>query len=202
MLRWIRLSCVALLLAGCDASGGRVNPPAINPQAMAQAAMAQYDTNKDQLLDAHELARCPGLQRNLPICDSNKDGQLATDEISARLKSFLDARIGIVGYSARFTLDGQPLDGARVVLTPEKFLGAAVQPAAAVTTAEGVGFFQVSDDLPGVQPGIYRLEVNRPGSDGKETIPARYNREAIYGIDAGVDSPDVNSRAHFALTSK
>jgi hypothetical protein len=185
--------CIAL--AGCDASGGRVNPPAVKPQAMAQAALAQYDANGDQALSGDELTRCPGLKSSLALGDANKDGKLTADEIAARLKTF-------VGLSARFTLDGQPLEGARVVLTPEKFIAAAVQPASGVTTPEGVGFFQVSQDLPGVQPGIYRLEVYRPAPDGKETIPTRYNAETTLGVDAGVDGPDVNNRVHFALTSK
>jgi hypothetical protein len=192
--------CISL--AGCDASGGRVSPPSVKPQAMAQAALAQYDSNSDQALSGDELARCPGLKSSLALGDANKDGKLTADEIAGRLKTFVDANIGLVGLSARFTLDGQALEGARVVLTPEKFIAAAVQPAAGVTTPEGVGFFQVSQDLPGVQPGIYRLEVYRPAADGKETIPARYNAETILGVDAGVDGPDVNNRVHFALTSK
>ena len=200
----IRLLPAVLLvsLAGCDPSGGRVHPPAVKPQAMAQAAIAQYDSNSDQALSGDELTRCPGLKSSLLLGDANKDGKLAADEIAARLQTFLDARIGLVGLSARFTLDGQPLEGARVVLTPEKFLSAVVKPAESLTTSEGVGFFQVSQDLPGVQPGIYRLEVYRSGADGKNTIPAKYNSETTLGVDAGVDGPDVNNRVHFALTSK
>jgi hypothetical protein len=186
---------------GCDASGGRVNPPKIDPPSMAAAAIEQYDANKDQSLDADELARCPGLKRNLGLLDTSKDGQLTTDEIAARLKTFIDANVGLVGFSARFTLDGQPLESARVVLTPEKFLASAVRPAEGTTTPEGVGFFQISPDLPGVQPGIYRLEVYRP-ADGKESIPPRYNAETTLGVETGVDGPDVNNRIHFALTSK
>ena len=188
--------------AGCDPSGGRVTPPAIDPQAMAQAAIHHCDTNTDRALDATELAKTPGLKRNLAVIDTNQDGKLSEDEITARLKTFRDANVGLVGLSARFTLDGQPLEAARVVLKPEKFLAAALKPAEAVTTSEGVGFFQMSEDLPGVQPGIYRLEIYHRGPDGNEKIPARYNAETIYGIDAGVDSPDVNNRTHFALTTK
>jgi hypothetical protein len=191
-----------VLLTGCGSAGGRVSAPAVKPQAMAEAAVAQYDANNDQALAGDELAHCPGLKSSLAISDANKDGKLTADEIATRMKSFVDARIGIVGLSARFTLDGQPLAGARIVLTPEKFIASAVQPASGVTTQEGVGFFQVSQDLPGVQPGIYRLEVYRPAADGKEAIPARYNAETILGVDAGVDGPDVNNRVHFALTSK
>src|SRR5262245_41044001 len=192
----------AIAVVGCGVAGGRVNAPAGKPQAMAEAALKQYDADKDQALSGDELARCPGIKSSLALSDTNKDGKLSADEIAARLKTFVDARIGLVGLSARFTLDGQPLEGARVVLTPEKFIASAVQPAAGTTTPEGVGFFQVSQDLPGVQPGIYRLEVYRPTADGKETIPARYNVETILGVDAGVDGPDVNNRVHFALTSK
>jgi hypothetical protein len=199
-----RLLVVSCLLAhsGCDPSGGRVSAPTLRPQAMAQAALAEYDANKDQALSGEELARCPGLKSGLPLADQNKDGKLSAEEIAGRLQAILDAQIGLVGLSARFTLDGQPLENARVVLTPEKFLGTAVKPASATTTAEGVGFFQVSQDFPGVQPGVYRLEVYKPGTDGKETIPVRYNAESTLGVDAGVDGPDVNSRIHHALTSR
>jgi hypothetical protein len=200
--RTLVLVLFLVALAGCDPSGGRVAPPSIDPVSMAQAAIHHWDANADRSLDAAELAKSPGLKRNLAVIDTNKDGKLSEDEIAARLKTFRDANVGLVGLSARFTLDGQPLEAARVVLKPEKFLSAALKPAEAVTTPEGVGFFQMSGDLPGVQPGIYRLEVYHPGSDGKESIPARYNAETIYGIDAGVDSPDVNNRTHFALTSK
>lgn len=191
-----------VVTTSCSRSGGRVNPPAVEPVAMAQAAIKQLDGNADQALSEAELALSPGLKRAFPLSDTNGDKQLTADEIAARLQTFRDARVGLVGLSASFTLDGRPLEGARVVLTPEKFFASALKPAESTTTPEGIGFFQISQDLPGVQPGLYRLEVYLPGADGKESIPARYNGETIYGIDAGVDSPDVNNRSRFALTSK
>lgn len=191
-----------LAMAGCDASGGRVNPPVVVPTEMARAALSQYDANGDQALGGEELDRCPGLKSSLSISDTNHDGRLTADEIAGRLQSFMTARIGLVGVNVKVSLDGRPLDGARLVLTPEKFLGSALKQATCVSGRDGLCWFRVSDDLPGVQPGIYRIEVYKTSVDGKETIPPRYNSESIFGIDAGADSPALLNPPHLALSSK
>ena len=50
-------------IAGCTSQPSRVVPPSISPQQAAQAAMAEYDTNGDGVLDSAELEKSPPSNR-------------------------------------------------------------------------------------------------------------------------------------------
>ena len=48
---------------------------------------AEMDTNGDQLISREEAAKNPKMARHFDLADTNKDGQLSTDEIAAARQS-------------------------------------------------------------------------------------------------------------------
>ena len=67
-MRSVTLAVLVLsLVAGCgkkpDAGLAPVEPAKYDPDAMAEAAIAQLDKNKDGTIDAAELTACPPLKK-------------------------------------------------------------------------------------------------------------------------------------------
>jgi hypothetical protein len=148
--------------------------------------MAEYDTNKDGYLDAKELEQCPALQDTLKRLHKESDGRLSADDIVQELNRIVDSNIGLMTVACHLTLNGMPLSGAHVTFVPEKFLGTAVKPAAGTSDESGKVPLQVEGmDLPGVQPGLYRITVSKKDTQGRETIPARYNTQTTLGHEIG-----------------
>jgi hypothetical protein len=91
-----------------------------------------------------------------------------------------------MSFRAAVTYQGKPLEGAQVVLTPEKFLDGAIKPASGVSDAQGLVEFQVDDAaLHGgmriLQPGLYRVEASHP------TRPIHAKHRGVLGIEAVSD---------------
>jgi hypothetical protein len=171
------LGGLVLLAAGCGGGGGggAASVPSFSPADVGAAALAEYDTNKDGALDAKELEKCPALREAFKQgLDKNKDGRVTADEIADRMRIFQEE--GWMGsVFVEVSLDGKPLAGATVTLTPEKFLGPSFQPVTKTTEPTGTTM------LPLVPYGYYRVEVSKKGADGKEIIPARYNAQTTLG---------------------
>jgi hypothetical protein len=171
-----------LLLLGIGCSGpNNVSPPALSPAEAASQALAEYDANKDGVLDEKELEKCPALKSALKKIDKNNDGRVSADEIAERLQLF--QRQGVL-TSARVEvmLDGAPLERATVTLVPEKFMGPAFKQASAVTDPNGTAPLQVEGAYKGLVPmGYYRVEVSKKNAGGQEAVPARYNTQTILG---------------------
>ncbi|MFL5341035.1 MAG: hypothetical protein ACJ8F7_12880 [Gemmataceae bacterium] len=192
---------LAALFAGCSgAGGGRVSPPSLSPSDAAAKAIAEYDTNHDNLLDAKELEKCPGLLAGLDEMDTNKDKKLSADEIAKALESIRDSKIGLMSLGCLVLLDGRPLAGATVRLVPESFLGPAFKPATGTTEDDGNVLFRTEGyDVDGVPMGVYRIEVSKKDAGGKELIPARYNSATTLGK---VIAPEARGSMTLKLTSK
>jgi hypothetical protein len=142
-MRLARAGAPALLLggllsaAGCWGGSTAISAPSLSPQAAAQAAMAEYDVNRDGFLDAHELQRCPALAHGLNAIDKNGDKRISADELVERLEAFAASNVGLVGIPCSVQLDGNPLEGAKVTLRPEKFMGESFKPASGVSDHKG-----------------------------------------------------------------
>jgi hypothetical protein len=177
-----------LLAAGC--AGGSSAGPRFSPADAAAAALAEYDANKDGALDAKEVEKCPSLREGMKQgLDKNKDGRVTPDELTERLQMFLEGGIGSVFVQAY--LDGAPLEGATITLTPEKFMGPTFKPATGTTQETGTTMMQI-DGQAAVPYGYYRVEVSKKDSGGKELIPARYNTQTTLGRE--VASPRALNR--------
>jgi hypothetical protein len=186
---WVLLGGLVLLAAGCSRDGGQAAPD-VSPRAAADQALAEYDANKDGVLDAKEMEACPGLLGALKRIDKDNDNRLTADEIADRLTFFQQQ--GMLGdASVSATLDGRPLAGATITLVPEKFMGSSIKSASAITDELGSGFFKMEGtEYIQVAFGYYRVQVSKK-VQGRETIPAKYNAQTVLGQEV---SPDVDGR--------
>ena len=190
---------VALVIAlGCSTSTN-VTIPAIDPVGAAARAMELWDVDGDEQLDLEELTAAPGLQAAAPQVDLNGDGSLDAGEIAARLKTYVDARLGAVSMTCTVTLNGNPLPGAAIKLVPEKFLADVLHEARGRTSLQGVASLYMENGrrIPGVQLGMYRVEIRKSGGE-EETLAARYNDQTELGYEVSHD-PDAGN-ARFDLT--
>ena len=87
------------------------------------------------------------------------------------------------------THTGKPLANANVRLVPEEFLGPGVQPATGTTDAGGLVRPTIAGGPhPGVNCGLYRIEITGQGNDGR-SLPARFNTATTLGLTVGGPLP-------------
>jgi hypothetical protein len=176
---------MAIWSQGCNRSPARIAAPNIDPQQTGAAAVAAYDRDGDGQLSKAELKRCPALLASLALYDTNKDEKIDAEEIAARLKSWEATRVGITAAPFIVRLDGRPLAGATVILEPEPFLEGVLMPASAETNASGfAGPSMAAENLPkgvrfGVQPGIYKIRLTHP----TQRIAAKFNEQTELGLE-------------------
>lgn len=186
---WFVWSACLFSLTGCGGSPTRVP---LDPEAVAQRALAEYDKNKDGKLDASELERCPALKTALMVADTNKDGCLDAEEIAERIRKYQAHNVVIFAFPCRVLRDGAEVPGATVTFRPEKFMGESAKPATGTSNAHGLVMLQVegAPDV-GVYLGSYRIEVSLKSEAGNEQLPARYNVNTNLGQEV---APDVIRR--------
>lgn len=205
--RSLILTCWAaaqlLLLGGCSMEPPRVEQPAMNPDRIAADALSQYDANKDGKIADAELEKCPSLKSSLARLDTNKDGGLQAEEIADRIRAYQKRRTGVYQVIGHLTLDGKPLDGATVTVTPEKFMGSTVEPAVA-TSANGMIRPAISGlDVHGLRCGFYRITVSLKNAGGQETIPGEFTTpESVLGVEMGPGAPAVEASWEVKVTSR
>jgi EF hand len=204
--RVLFLMSVAGLL-GCVKSDA-LTMPTYTPKKAAETAMADYDTNRDGFLDAKELERCPALKHSLDVIDKNGDHKLSLEELEARIQDYQESQVALKAVGCHVTLDGKPLVGATVTYIPEKFMGSSTRSATGVSDERGaVALITEGEQLSGVQPGFYRVQISKKNASGQETIPARYNQDTTLGLEV---SPRMNRKpgakmddsGNFRLTSR
>src|SRR5262245_26902020 len=133
----------ACLCIGCGEQRAQV--PTLNPSAAADQAMRDLDANGDGKLTKDELAACPGMLGAMSVYDADRDGKSSRDEIAGRLQAWFAKKVGLFTFRPAVTYQGKPLADAKVVLTPEKFLGGAIHTASGTTDAAGLVALQVDD---------------------------------------------------------
>jgi len=200
-LRAVVLGVLLGTLAGCSRFPDPPAKPKLNPSKAGSLAMEEYDANKDGKIDGDEIKKSPGLVEALETMDDDGDGSLTAGEISKRVQEWLDSGTAVITQATEVVLDGEALEGATVTYEPEPFLSHAIQPSSAVTGADGFAYPQGQDaDYPGLYPGTYRVRISKV-VDGKETIPARYNKETTLGKELAFDAPSTHKLLRFELTS-
>jgi hypothetical protein len=199
----LRLRCPIIIcalaagLTGCGRSSdtGRVPEPAYDPEGMVQAALRDYDKNKDGAIDQTEAAACPGLRSAFAGIDANGDGKLSADELQTRFAAYRST--GTIASAVKVTLNGAPLADATVKFTPEPCMLGSILEFTGQTGDDGiVPRFAGSDgkDYEGLQAGLYRLSVTKG-----DVVPARYNTKSTLGAE--VFGGRGSSSLKFALTS-
>jgi hypothetical protein len=203
------IAAVAIVpLASCSRGPARVGQPSISPSGAGSQAVEAYDQNSDGVISGNELDAVPALKAALPRFDTNGDKGVSSDEIAARVNAWKDMRTGLASVRCHITLDGQPLAGAEVVFEPEPFLGDEVKQATGTTNQFGDVAPTISkEDRPdpslpgGVHFGLYKVRISK-NSNGRETIPARYNKDTILGQEVAYDDPGImNNNLAFNLKS-
>jgi hypothetical protein len=175
-----------LLAAGC---GSPPTTPEVHsrasydPAAMTAAAFAEYDRDKNGLLEGAELDACPALKGALAGIDSNRDGKVSTAELQARFESYGAGNAQTVSAPVTVTLDGAPLADATVQFVPEAFMGAAAQEATGKTGPAGAvaAFTSGGKQYAGLQPGMYKVKITR--AESGPPLPARYNAQTTLGAE-------------------
>jgi hypothetical protein len=194
---WCTIALVPFLAAwvGCSMQPPRVDAPDIDASEVAQSFIDQYDGDGDSRLSQAELRNCPSLESSLSAYDGNNDRHVSAEEISSRLANIYQDKIAIFQLYATVTLDGRPLAGAEVELTPEPPLTGKVKYASGRTNKRGIAALSMrEEDMPtdlrgvvrGVQTGLYRITVRHNGEQlsaisggsvlGEEITPADGDR--------------------------
>jgi len=198
--RVIACATLAWLAVGCGSQSKRIAPPSLSPDEAAQAAMAEYDTNKDGVLDEKELERCPAL-KNLARAKNNR---VTAEDIAARLRTWKESGIGLRGgIPVKVELNGRPLADATVTLVPEAFLGDGFKPAEG--SSDNTGYVPLRTEgqpVPGPMWGFFKVKVSKKDGSGNEIIPARYNADTILGCEVPPSGSLNDNDYVFKLTDK
>ncbi len=195
---WV-LAFVALFVvcAGCPTRPDRVHPPKINASAAGDKAIEMFDADKDGKLSGEELDKCPGVKAALAQIDLTGQGAVTADMITARIQAWQDSKLGRMSFSCRVTHNGRPLQGAEVKFVPETFLGENVKVAVGKTDQNGMAMISIPElTPPGIAPGLYRVEITKPGSN----IPAKYNTETTLGQEIALDTQGIQEGVVFQLS--
>ena len=172
-------------MLGCGGGPSAPVVPKINAAASANAAMADYDTNKDGFIDQAELKSAPSLKEAEKLIDSNSDGKLSREEIEQRLNKYSAQRVALLSFSCSVTMDGTKKAGIEVEMVPERFMLEAIKVAKGKTDANGmVSFKQEGQEFDGVAPGFYKIKLI---NDGSLSLPARFNENTAIGKEIALD---------------
>ena len=180
-----RLLTALVVLSGCSNQPPRVAAPDIDPAQVARKAIELYDRDQNGLLNDAEFSNA--FRALAATADENDDAKLSVAEITQRLQEHVDDRVGLQDIGGIVTLNNRPLLDAVVTFTHDPAFEGVLTEARGTTDA--VGFVQLShadSELPGVKPGLYRIEVSKI-EQGRELVPARFNKQSQLGIEVGLN---------------
>jgi EF hand len=174
---------ISPFLAGCGTSPPTIPRASYDPEGIARAALQEYDRNGNGTIEGAELDACPPLKAVLLVLDTNGDRKVSVEELAARFKAYASTPEAYP-VSITVNLDGHALEGATVVFTPERFMGAGFKPASGTTDKDGLVDPTVEGaGAPGMPWGLYRITVSKKDASGRELIPARYNAQTTLGAE-------------------
>jgi hypothetical protein len=174
---------VLLAAAGCSGSSATLPPaPSYSPEAMADAALQQFDTNHNGTIEGAELDACPALKGALADIDKNKDKALSRDELVERFTAYKNRGANAIGVGCVVKLNGQMLSGASVKFVPEECMKGSIRGGTGTSDASGNVKLVLDggDYMPGLQCGLYKIVVSKSGPGGEE-LPAKYNTQTTLG---------------------
>jgi hypothetical protein len=188
-----------LALQACRHGPDRVYPPAINAKTAARLALEMFDTNKDGKISGAELDKCPGLKAALLQVNTSGGDFADYEMIKARIEAWQATRLGRMSLRCSVLHNGEPMPNVDVLFVPEKFLGPNMKVAKGKTDENGNAMLSIDpekpNDLPGVPPGFYRVEISSPAM----TIPLQYNTETILGQEVALDAKGIQEGIRFEV---
>lgn len=187
------ITSTAWLLVGCSNRPARVPAPRINPTAIADAVFERADADRDGSLRAAEQQAVPAIGMAAGRFDRDADGAVSREELRAWLEAVRDSRVAITQLEIVVGHRGRPLSNATVRLVPEAFMGNEVKVAEGVTDSDGLAVMMMPEaKYPGVNCGLYRVEITGTGNDGKP-LPERMNAATTLGVAVGAGVPETGS---------
>jgi len=186
-------------IAGCGGGGGgRVAAPPVDPRGVVACLFQEAGTDGDDVLSAGELAAAPALAAAVAPLDADGDGGVSRGELTAWLTAVQESRIAVQSLVVVVTHRRRPLPAATVRLVPLPCMGGAVSPAEGQSDADGAAPCGIpGSPHPGVNCGLYRVEITGTGTDGRPLGPI-YNTRTRLGLAVGGDLP-AGGFATFAL---
>jgi hypothetical protein len=191
----LALTAAVLLcpLGGCSTRPARVPAPRIDPAAIAAAVFEKADADRDGRLRGAEQQTVPSIAMAAGTLDADGNGGVTREELASWLEAVRDSRVAVTSLEVIVTQRGRPLAAATVRLVPEPFMGAEVKAAEGVTDAGGVAAVTIPDaKYPGVNCGLYRVEITGAGNDGKP-LPEGENKATRLGVAVGAGIPETGS---------
>lgn len=169
---------VVVLLLGCaDPPPPPRGPAAYHPQALASVALKTAERTIDGRIAGNEFDDFPGLKAILKEADRNGDRTLDEGELAARFEQHRAAGDNPVPVSGTVHDGPNPVADVEVAFEPEAYYMGAL--AGGQATTDAGGRFVLAD---GLRPGLYRVTL-RKSTDGRETIPARFNTATRLGAE-------------------
>lgn len=182
--RDLSLTASVILLAtagtGCGPSRpARIPAPPLDPAAVATAAAAGGDLDK-----------LPAIASGRVVLDTDKDKKVSQAELITWLEEVRNSRVAITSLAFQVSHKGKPLSGAEIRLVPEACMGGAIKEAAGKTDQSGTSMVTIpGSEYPGVNCGLYRVEITGTGNDGKP-LAATYNAQSTLGAAVGGMLPE------------
>ncbi len=189
-----RLGCscaVVLAVSGCgQGRPARVIAPAIGVEAVTSAVFTAADADGNGRLEGGELVTVPAIATAAAAFDTDGDKAVSRQELSQWLDDVSRSKVAITAFETIVRHRGRPLANASVKLVPEPFMGGKVKAAEGTTDADGLARVTIpGGKYPGVNCGIYRVEITGNGNDGR-SLPARYNAASTLGVAVGGPLPE------------
>jgi hypothetical protein len=199
----LRLAAGLLVMTGCTSDATRLYEAAVpkyDPDAVARAALAEFDKNGNGTLEPGEVQACPALAGAFAAIDANGDRRLSADELRKRVEAYAASPTGSVEVGCLVRLDGQPLGGATITFVPEPCMGSVLKPAAGTTDADGTcATYQLDGKTHrGIAPGLYKIQVTKDGA----AIPARFNSQTTLGREVFHNPHEAEVQVELNLSSR
>lgn len=155
--------------------------PKYDAEAIAKAALADFDKDGNGSIDASEARACPALSASFAAIDTNGDRKISADEIKKRVEAYAAGSTGSVPVAILVQMDGKALVDATITLVPEACMSSVLKTATAKTNQEGLcNEFQIDGkNYRGLAAGWYKIQVTKEGAN----VPARYNTQTTLGTE-------------------
>src|SRR4051794_595598 len=143
---YLLTALAVIAFASCRSGPTPVKQPSIDASRAGKLAMEEYDNNGDGVVSGDELEKAPALKAALPRLDTNGDGAVSADEVAARVNAWKEMKTGMTSVGCHVTFNGLPVEGAKVTLEPEKFLGDEIKTAYGTTDQFGATSLSIPKD--------------------------------------------------------
>lgn len=193
------LICASTFSAGCKSKGSGKEGQVTSPERTVELILAEYDTNKDNVLDAKELERCPSLKTLLTSMELQTTGKITAEELTERIRINQAATSWPASIRCLVTLDGADLANAMVTLTPESFQGAGMSTLTGTTGQNGRADLKPANG--DAMYGFYRVSISKQ-INGQESLLPIYNSSTILGAEIGSLTVARGGKLEFHLSSR